>query len=143
MHVYVLNCFSCVQLCKPMDGSLPGSSVHESFQVRILEWATMSFSRGCSQTRVRTYISYVLCTSKWVLYHWHRLRSPFICILAPILSFLCFLAVRPIPGCCQRSEASRGWQVDMCPPGRQVVKQVAYMEALPIPARYSWFIILY
>ena len=40
-----------------MDGSLPGSSVHGIFQARILEWATISFSRGSSQPRDRTQIS--------------------------------------------------------------------------------------
>ena len=29
---------SCLTLCDPMDCSPPGSSVHEIFQARILEW---------------------------------------------------------------------------------------------------------
>ena len=29
---------SCLTLCDPMDCSLPGSSVHEILQARILEW---------------------------------------------------------------------------------------------------------
>ena len=29
---------SCLNLCNPMDCSLPGSSVHEIFQAKILEW---------------------------------------------------------------------------------------------------------
>ena len=32
----------------PMDGSLPGSSVHGIFQVRILEQIAISYSRGSS-----------------------------------------------------------------------------------------------
>ena len=36
---------SCPALCDPMDCSLPGSSVHEILQARILEWVAMSFSR--------------------------------------------------------------------------------------------------
>ena len=28
----------CPTLCNPMDGSLPGSSVHGIFQARVLEW---------------------------------------------------------------------------------------------------------
>ena len=36
---------SCPTLCNPVDGSPPGSSVHEIFQVRILEWVAISFSR--------------------------------------------------------------------------------------------------
>ena len=39
----------CVQLCQTlcnlMDCSLPGSSVHESFQARILEWVAISYSK--------------------------------------------------------------------------------------------------
>ena len=44
-------------LCDPMDCSPPGSSVHEIFQVRILEWVAISFSRGSSQPRDRTQVS--------------------------------------------------------------------------------------
>jgi len=36
---------SCLTLCDPMDCSLPGSSVHEIFQARVLEWIAISFSR--------------------------------------------------------------------------------------------------
>ena len=32
-------------LCDPMDCSLQGSSVHEIFQARVLEWVAISFSR--------------------------------------------------------------------------------------------------
>ena len=37
---------SHVQLCNPMDCSLPDSSVHGTLQARVLEWAAISFSRG-------------------------------------------------------------------------------------------------
>ena len=42
--------FSCVcpTLCDPVDYSLPGSSVHEIFQTRILEWVVISSSRESS-----------------------------------------------------------------------------------------------
>ena len=52
---------SCVQLFyDPMDCSLPGSSVHEIFQVRILEWVTFFCSRVSSQPRdLRTSVSCV------------------------------------------------------------------------------------
>ena len=42
---------SCPTLCNPMDPSPPGSSVHGILQARILEWFTMSSSRGSSQPR--------------------------------------------------------------------------------------------
>ena len=39
---------SCPTLCNPVDCSLPGSSVHEILQARILEWVAISFSkRSC------------------------------------------------------------------------------------------------
>ena len=35
---------SCPTLSDPMDCSLPGSSVHGSFQTRVLEWGAIAFS---------------------------------------------------------------------------------------------------
>ena len=35
---------SCPTLCNPIDCSPPGSSVHEIFQARILEWVSASYS---------------------------------------------------------------------------------------------------
>ena len=34
----------CPTLCDPMDYSPPGSSVHGTFQARVLEWGAISFS---------------------------------------------------------------------------------------------------
>ena len=39
---------SCLTLSYPMDCSLRGSSIHEIFQARVLEWVAISFSRGSS-----------------------------------------------------------------------------------------------
>ena len=35
---------SCLTLRDPMDCSLPGSSLHEVFQARVLEWGAIAFS---------------------------------------------------------------------------------------------------
>ena len=35
---------SCLTLSNPMDCSLLGSSVHEIFQAKVLEWGTIAFS---------------------------------------------------------------------------------------------------
>ena len=35
---------SCPTLRDPMDCSLPGSSIHEIFQARVLEWGAIAFS---------------------------------------------------------------------------------------------------
>ena len=50
---------SCRTLCDPMDCSLPGFSVHGIFQARVLEWIAISFSRGSSRPRDRTWISHI------------------------------------------------------------------------------------
>ena len=42
-----------------MDCSLPGSSIHGLLQARILEWVAVPPSRGSSQCRDWTHISYV------------------------------------------------------------------------------------
>ena len=44
----------------------PGSSVHEIFQARILEWVAISSSRGSSQPRDWTWVS---CSSCFCLFH--------------------------------------------------------------------------
>ena len=43
---------SCPTLCDPMDCSLPGSSVHGIFQVRVLEWGAIAFS-DCDPNRLK------------------------------------------------------------------------------------------
>ena len=42
---------SCLTVCDPMDGSLPGSFVHWIFQARILEWVVISYSRDLPDPR--------------------------------------------------------------------------------------------
>ena len=62
---FTLCCFClvtklCLVLCSLMDCSLPGSSVHEISQTRILEWVAISFSRGIFPPRDQTRVS---CTA--------------------------------------------------------------------------------
>ena len=69
--VYISVCV-CAQSCPtfyhPMDYSPPGSSVHAILQ-SILELVAMPFSRGSSQARDQTHMSYISCISRWILYH--------------------------------------------------------------------------
>ena len=45
-HKYKLCCAqSCRTLCDPMDCSMPDSSVHGTFQTRILEWVAIPYSK--------------------------------------------------------------------------------------------------
>ena len=57
----------CLTLCDPMDCSLPGSSVRGILQARVLEWVAISFSRGSSQFRDRTWVSHIAnrCFTIW------------------------------------------------------------------------------
>ena len=58
--VCVLDTRLCPTLCDPKDCSPPGSSVHGILQARIPEWGAVSFSRGSSWPRDRTWVS---CTA--------------------------------------------------------------------------------
>ena len=58
-EVRVIFVQSCPTLCNPMDCRPPGSSVHGISQARILEWVAISFSRGSSWPRDRTWISHI------------------------------------------------------------------------------------
>ena len=55
---YCLVAKLCLALCDPMDCSTPGSSVHGISQAKILEWVTISVSRGSSQPRDQICLSY-------------------------------------------------------------------------------------
>ena len=90
---------SCATLCGPMDCTPPGSSVHEIFQTRILEWVAISSSRGSFQLRDRTHISCLL--------HWqvHSLlpASPGKpkCLTAAKSLQSCLTLCDPVPGVLQ------------------------------------------
>ena len=43
---------SCPTLCKPMDCSLPGFSIHGIFQARVLEWGATAFSEKMTRTDI-------------------------------------------------------------------------------------------
>ena len=42
-----------------MDCSPLGSSIHGVLQARMLEWVAISYSRGSSQPRDRTWVSHI------------------------------------------------------------------------------------
>ena len=51
-EVKVKSAQSYLTLCDPVDCSLPGFTVHENLQAKILEWVAISFSRGSSRPRL-------------------------------------------------------------------------------------------
>ena len=79
LHVHKRACSVsqlCLTLCNPMDFSPPGSSVHGTFQARILELVASFYSRGSSQPRDWTCISCVSCIGSWILYHCTTWKAP-------------------------------------------------------------------
>ena len=85
---------SCSALCDPMGCSLPGSSVHGIFQVRILCWIAISYSRRSSQPRDQTRVS---CIGRWILYHSTTWKAQYIYICLYwnklFFSFKAFIAI--------------------------------------------------
>ena len=51
-----------------MDCRLPSSSVHGILQARILEWVTISYSRGSLGPRDWIHVSCVFCTGHWAMW---------------------------------------------------------------------------
>ena len=52
--------FSTTTLCNSMDASPLGSSVHGVLQAKVLEWVAISFPRGSSGPRGRTWVSCIV-----------------------------------------------------------------------------------
>ena len=77
-------------LYDPMDYSPPASSVHETFQSRILEWVGISLSRESFQSRDWTCISCLFCIGRQILYYQHHLGWPYnLFCLQLCVSFIC------------------------------------------------------
>ena len=51
---------SCTTLSDPMDGSLPGSSIHGIFEARVLEWGAIAFSVNLYNTSANNILHYIL-----------------------------------------------------------------------------------
>ena len=72
--VNVYCCCLVTQLCptlwNPMDCSLLGSSVHEIFQARILEWVVISFPGDLPNLGTEPWSSQHLWISGRFFYHW-------------------------------------------------------------------------
>ena len=60
-------------LCDPMDCSLPGSSVHEILQARILKWVAISFSKGSSRLKDWSQVS---CVAGSLFTDWATREDP-------------------------------------------------------------------
>ena len=70
---------SCLNLCNPMDHSLPDSSENGIFQARILEKVSISYSKReifLTQGSNLRLVSYESCTNGLLLYHWCAWEAP-------------------------------------------------------------------
>ena len=47
---------SCLTLPNPIDCSLPGSSIHEIFLARVLEWVAIAFSNESIENQIIPFI---------------------------------------------------------------------------------------
>ena len=74
IHTHTEVAQLCPTLRNPMDCSPPDSSVHGIFQAWILEWVTISFSRGSSWPRDRTRVSRIVgrCFTVWATKEVHQ-----------------------------------------------------------------------
>ena len=95
MNACVLSLQLCLTICNPLDCSLPGASVHEVLQARILEWLAMPSSRGSSWPRDWTHVS---CIGRQVLYYnttWEALLIwyPGYVLVPPLFGIFC--RIRP------------------------------------------------
>ena len=70
-------CHLCLTLWHPADCSLPDSSVHEIFQVRMLEWVAIYFLlQGVFPTQGSNPHLLHLLINRQILYNWCHLGSP-------------------------------------------------------------------
>ena len=76
---------SCLTLSDPMDCSLPGSSVHGSFQARVLEWGAIAFSKEVSTDLFSSSLIFSLAMLSLQMSHWRHVL--FLLIWLSILDF--------------------------------------------------------
>ena len=99
----------CLTLCDPTY-----SSVHGIFQIRILEWVAIFYSRASYWPRDQTHVSYVFCTGRQVLYHWETWEAITILVTRKTtLSWNKFPAQRfPIPA--SANILRRSFEIPLC-----------------------------
>ena len=61
LYVAAKSLQSCPTLCDPMDGSLPGSSIHGIFRARILEWGAIAAAAAAAAAAKSLQLCPTLC----------------------------------------------------------------------------------
>ena len=99
-----------LQLCLTLWDSVPqSSSVRGILQARILKWVGTPSSRGSSWPRDQTWVSYISCIGRQVLFRYSHLGSPTSCVENPPANTEDAGEVGLIPGS-ERFPWSRKWQ---------------------------------
>ena len=112
-----------------MDCSLPGSSVHEILQARILEWVAISISRGSSWPRGQTCVS---CIGRQILYTTEPPGKPQLSLNVPWMC-PCMIWYRP-SGIFQELRLSRS-MVKL-----QSLVECCWVRLCPIPFVCKWIV---
>ena len=124
----------CSPLCDPMDYSSPDSSVYGTSQARILEWVTISFSRGSSQPRDWTCIP---CIRRQILCHWATREAQWD-ICCPVIQESWFLSafyfdwLRGLDKKFIEFQLPAKWRFIFSPAWRQAARADALLRSLPI-----------
>ena len=122
-----------------MDCSLPGFSVHGILQARILEWVAMPFSRGSSQPRGWTCVSYVSCIGRWVfttIAPWEAPNIPIAFDCCPFLFSL--LPLRPLTHFICATPGGGSSSLGNWGSGREVVSQSSSLRQWVWWKSQSW-----
>ena len=100
----------------PMDCSPPGSSVHEIFQARILEWVAISFSRGSGIQPMSPALAGGFFTTEIFFF----LKSPYLLKVKVLATQSCLTL-------CD--------SMDCCPPGSSIhgILQARILEWVALP----------
>ena len=115
----------CPTLCDPRDYSPSGSSVHEIFQVRILEWVAISSSRGVVLTQGSN-------LSLLHLLPWQAISLPLSYLGSPSAAAAAAKSLQSCPTLCD--------PIDGSPPGSPVpgILQARTLEWVAISFSNAW-----
>ena len=141
---FIPNKKLCVQslshvwlFCNPMDCSPSGSSVHEIFQARTLEWVAISSSRGSSRPRDQICISCVSYIGRQIHYCCATQEAPFHLIpnkwwvlISPNAFISCPLQAAVLPSSiCMSSSLGQGVSSSRYPPVHLIFYFIFYLYA--------------
>ena len=97
--------------CNIVDRRPLHSSVHGIFKARILEWVSVSYSRGSSWLKDQTYVSCISCIGRLIPYHLSHLQSPVDAYSHLVRASLMAQRVKCLPAVQETWVQSLGWEI--------------------------------